>query len=74
MSNREWSDEIDRVHGKQQRLSEKCNQQPLFEFQGFIIRPFDGFHLWMENPQGEGTMIRKAFFLGALIKLFDRHF
>jgi hypothetical protein len=59
---------------KTESLASKCNQPPLFVFEGFVIRPFDGWHLWMEHPSGEGTTIRKAEFLGTLIKLFERNF
>ncbi len=59
---------------KIESITEACSQPPLFEFEGFVIRPFDGWHLWMENPLGEGTTIRKAEFLGTLIKLFERNF
>lgn len=55
-------------------LPDKCSKPPILEFEGFIIRPFDGWHLWMENPHGEGTQIRKDMFLGTLIKLFERNF
>lgn len=55
-------------------LSEKCNQEPLFEFKGFILRPFDGWNLWLEHPSGEGTTIMKAEFLATLAKLFERNF
>lgn len=34
-------------------LPEKCIQPPIMEFEGFILRPFDGWHLWFENPDGE---------------------
>lgn len=57
-----------------EKLSEKCSQPPILEFEGFTIRPYDGWSLWMENPHGEGTEIRKAEFLGILIKLFERSF
>lgn len=55
-------------------LADKCSQPPILEFEGFVIRPFDGWHLWMEHPSGEGTTIQKAVFLGALIQLFKRSF
>jgi len=55
-------------------LSVKCNKPPLFEFEGFVIRPFDPWKLWMENPEGEGTTIPKAVFLGLLVKLFRESF
>jgi len=55
-------------------IVDKTSKPPLFEFEGFIIRPFDGWYLWMENPDGEGTQIAKAEFLGTLVKLFDRNF
>jgi hypothetical protein len=56
------------------KLSELCNQSPILEFEGFVIRPFDGWNLWMEHPSGEGTTIRRAEFLGFLIKLFEKNF
>lgn len=59
---------------KPKSIIEATNQKPIFEFEGFIIRPFDGWHLWMENPSGEGTQIRRDEFLGMLVKLFKRSF
>ena len=56
------------------KLSELCDQPPLLEFEGFVIRPFDGWNLFMENPEGEGTTIMRAEFLATLIKLFERNF
>ena len=50
------------------------SQPPLFEFERFIIRPFDGHTVWMENPDGEGTQVAKQEVLGWLIKMFDRNF
>ncbi len=55
-------------------LSEKCSQPPLLEFEGFVIRPFDGWRVWMENPDGEGTSINKVVFLAWLRRLFEKHF
>jgi len=56
-------------------ITEVTSQEPLIcKFEGFIIRPFDGWHLWMENPHGEGTQIMKAEFLGTLVQLFKRNF
>lgn len=55
-------------------LPDKCNRPPILEFEGFVLRPFDGWHLWLEHPNGEGTTIRKNEFLGVLIKLFERNF
>lgn len=55
-------------------LSQKCTQPPILEFEGFVIRPFDGWHLWLEHPSGEATQVRRAELLGALIKLFERNF
>lgn len=53
----------------------KCTQPPLMEFDGFYtIRPFDGFHLWIENCHGEGTTVTKLDFLAALNSLFERNF
>lgn len=57
-----------------EKLSDKCNQPRILVFEGFIIRPFDGWKLWMEHPSGEGTTIRRDEFLGMLIKLFERNF
>lgn len=55
-------------------LSELCTKEPILEFEGFVLRPFDGWRLFLENPSGEGTTVSKAEFLGALIKLFERNF
>ncbi len=55
-------------------IIDATSKPPLFEFEGFVIRPFDGWSLWMENPSGEGTQIKKIEFLGTLIKLFERNF
>jgi hypothetical protein len=55
-------------------IVEATSKPPILEFEGFIIRPFDGWHLWMEAPSGEGTQIMKSEFLGTLIKLFERNF
>lgn len=57
-----------------ERLSDKCNQDPILEFEGFVIRPFNYCHLFMENPDGEGTQISKIEFLVTLKKLFERNF
>lgn len=56
------------------KLSELCSQPPILEFEGFVLRPFDGWHLYLEHPSGEGTTILRAEFLGTLIKLFERNF
>lgn len=55
-------------------LVELCNQPPLMEFEGFVIRPFDGWTLWFEAPSGEGTQIRRDVFLVMLAKLFRETF
>lgn len=55
-------------------IVELTSQPPIMEFEGFVIRPFDGWHLWMENPAGEGTQIRKDYFLGLLVRLFKDSF
>lgn len=55
-------------------LPEKCSQPPIMEFEGFVLRPFDGWNLWLENPAGEGTTISKAEFLGWLVNLFRETF
>lgn len=59
---------------KDEKLSDKISKPPILEFEGFIIRPFDGWHLWMEHPNGEATQVRRAEFLGTLVKLFERNF
>ena len=57
-----------------EKLSDKCNQPPILEFEGFIIRTFDGHSLFMEHPNGEGTQIRRIEFLSELAALFQRNF
>jgi len=73
---KKWEPEKDCFNeGVKESISDKCSKPPIFEFEGFfIIRPFDGFHLWMENSHGEGTQIRKSEFLAALSKLFKDNF
>lgn len=56
------------------KLSEMCNQEPILEFEGYVIRPFDEWTLWFENPLGEGTQIRKADFLVLLDRFFNKSF
>lgn len=51
-------------------IHDKMNQPPILEFEGFIIRPFDGWHLYFEHPDGSGTQLRKDVFLGWLLRLF----
>jgi len=51
-------------------IHEMVNQSPIMEFEGFVLRPFDGWHLWFEHPDGSGTTLRKDIFLGKLISLF----
>lgn len=60
-------------HGTQS-LAALCNQTPILEFEGFVLRPLDGWHLFLENPHGEGTQVRRAEFLSVLAKLFERNF
>jgi len=55
-------------------LSDLCNQKPIFEFEGFIIRPFDEWNLFIENPQGDGAQISKQYFLVWLVRLFNENF
>lgn len=55
-------------------LPDLCSQEPIMEFEGFVVRPFDAWHLWLENPNGEGTTIRRAEFLGWLVRLFKEKF
>jgi hypothetical protein len=57
-----------------ENLSDKTSQPPILEFEGYVLRPFDGWYLWFENPEGEGTQLRKAEFLATLIKLFKKTF
>lgn len=54
-----------------EKLSEKCTQPPLFEFEWYTVRPFDGWHLWIER-NGEGMTIRKAEFIAVLEKFFEK--
>jgi hypothetical protein len=51
-------------------IHDLLNKPPIMEFEGFILRPFDGWHLWFEHPDGSGTQLRKDKFLGVLIRLF----
>lgn len=56
-------------------INEMTSQEPvILSFEGFVIRPFDPWHLWMENPSGEGTQIMRAELLGQLAKMFERNF
>lgn len=55
-------------------IVDQCNGPVIMEFEGFIIRKFDGWHLWFEHPSGEGTTTRKTEFIGALMKLFEEKF
>lgn len=54
-------------------IKEKCNQLPLFEFQGFIVRPYDDQYLWLENRIGEGTKIPMGEFLLLLMDLYEKY-
>lgn len=54
-------------------IVDHCNQPPILEFEGFILRPLDGWHLFLEHPDGSGTSIKKAVFLGTLVKLFNEN-
>lgn len=56
------------------KLSDLVSQPPLFEFEGYVIRPFDEWTLWFENPDGEGTQIRKAVLLVLLARFFKDQF
>lgn len=57
-----------------EKISEKTQQPPILVFEGFVLRPFDGWHLWLESPDGEGTTIRKAELLGLIVNMFKRNF
>lgn len=46
------------------------NQPPIMVFEHFTIRPMDGWHLWFEKSDGEGTTIRKIDFLVLLDRFF----
>lgn len=47
------------------------DKPPIFKFEGFIIRPLDGWNVWFEHPDGSGTSLRKAVLLGWLKRLFE---
>lgn len=50
-------------------------QEPCFElFPYFKIRPFDGWHIWLENYSGEGMAVRKAIFVNILQKFWDKEY
>lgn len=51
-------------------IVDKCSQPPAFEFEGFIIRPFDEWSVFLENPEGEGTQVTKQHLLGWFVRLF----
>lgn len=57
-----------------EKLSDKCNQPPILEFEGFVIRPFDGHSLFMEHPNGEGTQVSRMELLLTLTALFQVKF
>lgn len=61
-------------YGKRRRISSISHQPFLFEFQGFAIKEYDGWNMWMENPKGEGTTIPKIKFLNIMKKIFDDNF
>jgi len=55
-------------------LTELATQKPIGEFEGYKLRPFDGHHVWIENPEGEGMTITKMEVMGFLVKFFrERH-
>lgn len=55
-------------------ITEFLNQEPIFEFEGYVIRPLDELNFFIENPEGEGTSIKKSDFLLWLTNLFDETF
>ncbi len=61
-------------YGHRRSISSISEQMPLFEFEGFIIKEFDGWNMWMENPCGEGTTISKIAFKNILDKIFKENF
>lgn len=52
------------------KISEIANQKPLVEFGGFVIRPFDNDHYWIECKNGEGMQISKKLFEEKLDDIF----
>lgn len=48
-----------------------CSQSPLFEFEGFILRPLDNWNFFLEHPDGSGTSLQKVHLLGWLVRLFE---
>lgn len=52
-------------------IHDLLEQPPLFEFEGFIIRPLDPWNVFLEHPNGSGTQLRKQHLLGWFIRLFE---
>jgi hypothetical protein len=59
---------------KLKSIVELTSQPPIMEFEGFILRPLDGWHLFLEHPSGEGTQIGRIEFLAWLDRLFKEKF
>lgn len=55
-------------------LSDKCSQPPLYEHEGFIVRPFDDVSVWVEYPSGEGMGVYKSRFNEMLDGLYREDF
>ncbi len=61
-------------YGHRRSVTSISEQGPLFEFEGFVIKEYDGWNMWIENPKGEGTTIPKLKFLNILDKIFKDNF
>lgn len=57
-----------------EKLSDKCSQPPIMEWEWWTLRPFDGWNLWLEMDGGEGCTITKAEFMALLSGLWKRRF
>lgn len=55
-------------------IHEKLSQKVILKFEGITVRLYDGHHLWMTMPDGEGTTIRKDEFMGMLCNFFKKSF
>jgi hypothetical protein len=55
-------------------LVAKCSQPPIFEYEGYVVRPFDSEKLWFENPAGEGTTLGRGRLFTVLADLFKEVF
>lgn len=60
--------------GHRRSINSISKQESLFEFEGFVIKKYDGWNMWIENSNGEGTTIHKLKFKNILNKLFKDNF